>query len=195
MSPEPSTEQRLREVETIGTIVQTSMKAMHQDISDLKNMFSKVISDSVKIAELQAKVRSVDSLSQRVDSLNAMLGNLNNELIIIKSKHDVCILGRGEEGQVLKLLQDKINSIESNNIRIGNSLENLEKANDSLNKSKGKVEDVLWKWGERIGWLIIISILAMALNGKPSYDFKVQTRDNPSQAYSDSLPQGKVGIE
>lgn len=186
MSPDPTTEQRLREVETIGTIVQTSMKAMHQDISDLKNMFSKVISDSVKIAELQAKVRTVDALYTRVENLAIVVGNLNTELITIKSKHDVCMLGRGEEAKVLRDMREKISSVESNNIGVGNALNRLESSIDRLEASKGKVEGVIWKWIERIGWLIVLSVLTMVFkSAEIKTDFTHSSNlQNPKQNYS-----------
>lgn len=155
--PENSLEARLREVETINVILKASIKTIHQDITDCKELFSKFVAGTTQVAELEGKVRVIESLTLRLDNLGILVNNLNRDIVSIRARHDVCVLGKGEEGNILKTLEEKVINIEKANIETALTLNNIV-------ASRGKVDSVVRSWVERAGWLLILVFLYLMLS-------------------------------
>lgn len=173
---EQSTEHRIREVENIGILLQANIKTISEDISYMKRMFERISEDSLKIAELSAKVSQIAVLENRINELSSEVSRVNSDLISMRSKHEICVLGRHEEGSVLKDLTTKLGNLQTNYQEIKMSL-------DALQTSKNKVENIFWKWFERLGWLFVASLLLLII------DHKVDLKTKAEQ------PKQKVQVE
>ncbi len=155
-------EKRVRDVEKLATVVQTNLGNISQNITEMKQMFQKMAAESLKVAELSTKVQAIDRLEKRNDDLTTQVHSLQRELLIVRSKQDNCLLSRGEEGATMKDLFNKISAIEA-------AYQKMEASLDSLKQSKGRVENVLWKWVERAGWILIIGLMYLLFtNGNVS---------------------------
>lgn len=185
MSEDANLELRIREVEKLGTIVQTNLGNMCQDITEMKQMFQKMAAETLKITELATKIQAIERLEKKHDYLAREINLLQQEFVVIKAKHEGCQLVRGEEGATLKDLFNKMTAIEA-------SYQKLESTLDSLKQSRGRLENIAWVWLERAGWLLMIGLVWLLFSHKgPEKNKNTQENLNQPTAITETTEKGE----
>lgn len=162
-------DERLREVEKVTASITTTMTTVSQDVSELKAMFQNFMLEATKIAEIGVKVRSIDRLEDKVEDLDRKHDQLTNKFMTVSAEHGICQAGKTRSEDYLRELHEKFARLETGTLT---QLATIQSDIGTLKTSHNKVDNVLWKWGGNLGWLLIGGLMYLLVqNGGDAIKF------------------------
>lgn len=147
---------RLRAVESSTAAITTTIVNVGQDVSELKQMMQTFMAETAKIAELGAKVGTIDRVDRKVEDLDRKHDQLSNMFMSVQAEHQMCQLSKTRGEDSLISLHEKFNRLETGTLQ---QLAVIQADVSSLKASSNKVDGVLWKWGGNLGWILIAGLL------------------------------------